>query len=761
MLAMASIWKLTVPILAILLCFAITDASKHKSPLKASRQKRQNLNNRYDLRDCDSIPPYEPDTVVPTDNVLEKLREEMRLKDIDAYVIPSSDAHQSEYLADRDQRRKFMSGFSGTSGLAIVTRNRQYTSRNKAAVWVDPRYFIQARQELDCNWLSMEIGEENVLEPDDWLTGDTYDESDDRHAQLPDNARVGFDPTLLDIITYFEWNETFIDSPRDIRLVALERNLIDIVWEELVGGEENLPEYPGEELIVLEDVYTGRNWQSKIFYDDPNEDFEYTVRQIMNERKAQVLVIHKLDEIAWLFNLRGEDIPFNPVFISYCIITNNDIRLYMWDGTRRTDRTRYPDVYEHLGLGCSSGGSSCISLRGYEDFLDDMTAFGRGSRTIWHSDETSFAIYDRVRDINRIEEPSPILLMKAQKNDVEILGMRSAHLKDSVALCNLFGWLQEKMDNMARDIRDRGNIEYLSELSVAEEAEKIRKSLWGEVYHGPSFATISAFGEHSALLHYEVTEETDIPIHYDGMFLFDSGAQYKEGTTDITRSFYFGDRPPEKIKNAYTLALMGHLDLMMAKFRSQVYGRELDGIARQPLWSNGFDYRHVTGHGVGHFLFAQEGPARIGLGYFEAEQPIVEGMFFTNEPGFYDDEEEGEEFGLRIENVMYVKRSQTEYSFSTYNYLEFEPVSFIPFEPRLIDFSLFSRKQINFYNAYATSVREEIGRNPKLDSRGREWLNWKTFHVKYDYEWEYNAATMPAHTTYLICLMILWSLFRI
>ncbi|PIK55561.1 hypothetical protein BSL78_07517 [Apostichopus japonicus] len=708
----------------------ITDASKHKKPFKASRQKRQNLNNRYDLRDCDSIPPYEPDTVVPTDNVLEKLREEMRLKDIDAYVIPSSDAHQSEYLADRDQRRKFMSGFSGTSGLAIVTRNRQYTSRNKAAVWVDPRYFIQARQELDCNWLSMEIGEENVLEPDDWLTGDTYDESDDRHAQLPDNARVGFDPTLLDIITYFEWNETFIDSPRDIRLVALERNLIDIVWEELVGGEENLPEYPGEELIVLEDVYT---------------DYE--------RRKAQVLVIHKLDEIAWLFNLRGEDIPYNPVFISYCIITNNDIRL---------------DIFfvfsEVVVIFSCFLGVFTSSLVEYAFPFQDA-ALKWNHELVDHPACQCASSWDVCRVfINRIEEPSPILLMKAQKNDVEILGMRSAH----------------------RDIRDRGNIEYLSELSVAEEAKKIRKSLWGEVYHGPSFATISAFGEHSALLHYEVTEETDIPIHYDGMFLFDSGAQYKEGTTDITRSFYFGDRPPEKIKNAYTLALMGHLDLMMAKFRSQVYGRELDGIARQPLWSNGFDYRHVTGHGVGTFslhkknmteecrpillpqqvyplkpslLFAR--PARIGLGYFEAEQPIVEGMFFTNEPGFYDDEEEGEEFGLRIENVMYVKRAQTEYSFSTYNYLEFEPVSFIPFEPRLIDFSLFSRKQIDFYNAYATSVREEIGRNSKLDSRGREWLNWKTFHVKYDYEWEYNAATMPAHTTYLICLMILWSLFRI
>lgn len=749
------LWIASVLLLSV---FPFSVAASSKSS-KASRQKRQfNQNNKYDLRNCESIPPYEPASVIPSDTQLEKLREEMRLRDIDAYIIPSTDAHQNEYLADRDRRMREMSGFNGTSGLAIVTRHKDFLSRNKAAIWVDPRYFIQAKQELDCNWLIMEIGEENVLDPEDWLTGDTFDDFDDRHAQLPDGARIGFDPTLLDIITYFEWNETFIDSPRDIRLVPLDINLVDIVWEELAGGEDNLPEYPGEELIVLDKVYTGRTWQSKIFYDDPDEDYEYNIRQIMNEKKAQVLVIHKLDEIAWLFNLRGADIPFNPVFIAYCIITNNDIRLYMWEGTKRTDFRRYPDVYEHLGLECKQG-SSCISLRGYEDFLDDMASLGQSSRTIWHSDETSFAIYDRVKDINRIEEPSPILLMKAQKNDVEISGMRSAHLKDSVALCNLFGWLQEKIDNMQPAQRDRGSLTYLSEMSVAEEIERVRKSLWGEVYHGSSFATISAFNEHSALLHYEVEEETNLPIHYNGMFLFSSGAQYKEGTTKITRTFHFG-RPTEKMINAYTLALLGHIDLMMANFRALVYGRELDGIARQPLWSNGFDYRHDTGTGIGHFLFAEEGPARIGLGYYEAELPIYEGMFFTNGPGFYDDLIEDEEFGLRIENVMYVKRAVTEYSFSTYNYLEFDPVSYVPFEPRLIDFSLFSRKQISYYNWYIERVREEIGRNPRLDSRGREWLYWKTFPVKTEYKWEYNAASADIPQISVMVSLVLLAIFK-
>ncbi|KAJ8026930.1 Xaa-Pro aminopeptidase 2 [Holothuria leucospilota] len=720
-------------------------AAATASSIHSSRVRKQTGNTRYDVRNCDAIPPYIPETAFPSANLLLKLREEMRKKDIDAYIIPAEDAHQSEYIAERDQRRRFISGFSGYadhtispwSGVAIVTRNKDFKSREKAAVWVDSRYFVQAQMEMDCNWLSMEIGEENVLNPDDWLTGDTLLDTDERHAQLPDGARVGFDPTLLSITTYFEYNETFIESPRDIVLVPVIRNLVDIVWEETVGGEENLPEYPGEELIVLEKAYSGRTWQSKIFYDDPLEDFETNVRSEMEKWGAQVVVIHKLDEIAWLFNLRGADIPYNPMFIAYCIITNSDIRLYMYDGTRRTDEVRYRDVHLHLGLSECTSGPTCISLRNYENFLNDLEDLGRSSRVIWHSDQASFAIYERVRDIKRIERPSPVLLMKAQKNDVEILGMKSAYLKDSVALCNLFGYLQEKMDNMDVSIRDRGNINYLSELSVVDEAEQTRESLWGEVYHGKSFATISAFADHGGLIHYEVTEETNVPIHYNGMYLFNSGAQYKEGTTDLTRTFYFGN-PSRKMINAYTRALMGHIDLLTSRFRTEVYGRELDGIAREPLWYNGLDYKHGTGHGIGHFLNAQEGPAIIAPGYREYEQPITEGMFFTDEPGYYEDEE----FGLRIGNVIYTKRAPTEYSFSTYTYLEFEVVSLIPFEPKLIDFSLLTRRQIEFYNNYMDRIRKEIGANPKLDRRGKEWMEWKTTKVWTKYEYDYNSASV-------------------
>ncbi|XP_033646170.1 xaa-Pro aminopeptidase 1-like [Asterias rubens] len=654
-----------------------------------------------DYRNCDVSPPVYPATTVDTTARLAALRVEMAKPEnnFDAYLIPSEDAHGSEDVPEHDTRRTYICGLSGSAGYVIVTLTEAY-------IWTDGRYFVQAERELDCNWTLMKQAELGVLYPDDWMA-----------KNLQNGSRIGFDPTLISASDYLNYQNVFANEKgKVLYLVSQTTNLVDTIW---AADTPPQPSYPTDLLMILDaTTYTGETWKEKIFQ-FPGDQSVRGLMKSLTPDVADVLVISALDEIAWLFNLRGKDVPNNPMFISYCIITSDEIKLYLNDKDKRATS----EIMSHLeASGCS--GSECTQVYPYSQFLTDLQTHGEASDDgkIWISDASSYAIYERVPEEKRIMSQSPVMLMKAVKSTKEIEGMKRAHLKDSIALAELGGWLQQSFD--ALDDPAVGSDSF-TELDAQKKAREVRQD--DPEFASLSFGTITGFGANAAVIHYSSSEETNVRITDKSTLLLDSGSQYYSGTTDITRTFHFGS-PTAFTKEAYTRVLMGHIDLVTSHFRSGVYGRDLDTITRNPLWINGLDYRHGTGHGIGSFLNVHEGPARISLGYSSRERPIQIGMFFSDEPGYYEDGE----FGIRLENVMMSVAAKTEHQFSTYQYMTFEMVSLIPFEPNLIDFSLLTPRQLDYYNDYNKRIREEVG--PSLKSElARNWMTKKTEPVLYTF----------------------------
>jgi len=553
----------------------------------------------------------------------------------------------------------------------------------------------------------MKQGETGVLYPDKWMA-----------SNLPNGSRIGFDPTLMSSSDYLNYQSVFGEEmDKVLHLVPETTNLVDTIWAVDTPPQ---PSYPMDPLMILDStIYTGETWQQKI-YDFPGEQSVRGLMKALTPEPANVLVIQTLDEIAWLFNMRGKDIPYNPMIISYCIITEDEIKLYV----NGRDARATSEVMTHLQA-TSCSGAECTQFLPYSQFLPDLAALGSANddKKIWISDVSSYAIYERVPEEKRIMSPSPILLMKAVKSAKEIEGMKRAHLKDSAALVELGGWLHETFE--ALDEPAEGS-DSLTELDVQKKALEFRQD--DDEFDTLSFGTITGFGANAAVIHYSSSEETNVRITDKSTLLLDSGGQYFSGTTDITRTFHFGT-PKSKTKEAYTRVLMGHIDLVTSFFRTGVYGSSLDVIARNPLWSNGLDYRHGTGHGIGSFLNVHEGPARISLGYSSRERPIEIGMFFSDEPGYYEDGD----FGIRIENVMMSVAATTDHQFSTYQYMTFEMVSLVPFETTLIDFSLMTPKQLNYYNAYNQRIRDQVGPLLKTE-RALKWMNMKTQPVEFTFQ---------------------------
>ncbi|XP_030850914.1 xaa-Pro aminopeptidase 1 isoform X1 [Strongylocentrotus purpuratus] len=664
-------------------------------------------------RDCSASPPDYPDTIVDTTAQLAKIREYMTQYGYDAYIVPSEDAHGSEYIAAPDARRPYISGFSGSAGLAVVTSTL-------AAVWTDGRYFIQAEREMICDWMLMKSGEVGVPSTTEWLISDSIDAT--MGADLPEGAMIGYDPRLMSISTVQSYLSSLEESGRNLTMVAnAAANLVDLTWNAL--GTQ--PGYPDMPLLVLDTEYSGMSWEDKIT----------DIRAEMTRAGATKLIVPKLDEVAWLFNMRGEDIPYNPMFIAYAVVELNDVRLYAYDKAGRIDAVSA--VRTHLNVD-SCGTDICATVKDYDLFATELPTLANGdNEKIWFSDISSYFIYTSIPEDKAYIEASPILLIKSQKNPTEVAGMKEAHRLDSISLCELGGWLQETMDSL--DDPAVGDKSVLSELIVEQQAIYFRSV--HPTNKGLSFGTISSFGANGAVIHYTSSNETDIPITNQGIFLLDSGGQYLQGTCDITRSFHFGE-PTNFMKEAYTRVLMGHINLVLATFRTGVYGREIDAHARQPLWEGGLDYRHGTGHGIGHFLNVHEGPASISLGYSSRHDPIYTGMFFSDEPGYYEDGE----FGIRIENVMFAKEAATEHQFNDYTYMTFEMISMVPFEPTLIDFTLMTTKQIEWYNTYNEQINTVI--KPELSQRGKEWVEMKTKYVD-----PQTGAAAPLVTSFIFVIM--------
>ncbi|XP_066984437.1 xaa-Pro aminopeptidase 1-like isoform X3 [Macrobrachium rosenbergii] len=599
---------------------------------------------------------------VDTTQRVANLRKEMETHNLEAYIIPSNDEHQSEYVATADERLKYISGFSKSPGIAIITKTQQ-------ALWTYERYFLQAEYELDCNWILMKDGAASVQTMLEWF------------QTLPSGPRVGADSKLIDAQIWQILSEQF--KIFGIEMVEVEENLVDLIWE-----TDNRPDYPSDPIFIHELKYAGKSWQDKV----------KEVQIIMTENQANMLILTALDEIAWLLNLRGNDIPYNPVFRSYVTVTANEVNLFV-----PTNKTK-DDVWEHFGDG------GVVKISEYNNFWTHLsTATGKVIIPQAHSYATgaSYAVLSKIKAESRMVTPSPVILMKAQKNEVEIEGMKNAHVKDAVALCDFLSFMETEITS--------GNP--WTELSAATKLSQYRAMQEGAM--GDSFATTSGFGPNSAIIHYEPSAETDAKLTESSIYLLDSGGQYLDGTTDVTRTVHYG-KPTSLMIETYTRVLMGHIDLATAVFPKEILDTSVDILARKPLYEIGLDYNHATGHGIGMFLSILEAPTNIDI--LGTGNPFQLGYFFSVEPGYYRDHE----FGIRLENIMMVIEKDTKYS--TQPMFAFEPVTLVPFEAKLINTTLLNKMQCDWLNSYHKKVLDVVGKELVNQNRtkGYKWLKTKT-----------------------------------
>lgn len=600
----------------------------------------------------------------PTTALLTALRALMVKEPIHAYIVPSVDAHCSEYLAECDKRRAFISGFTGSAGTAIVTMK-------EACMWTDGRYFLQAQEEMDENWTLMKDGLPTTPTQSGWLS-----------KILPTNSRIGVDPQMYPCNLWTPM-ATQLESAGH-QLVPIATNLIDLVW----GA--NKPAIPNNPVVPLALKYTGRSIREKL----------EVVRSRMVEKHCSILVLTALDEIAWMLNMRGSDIEYNPVFFSFVIIDANGLGVYI-DKKKDTETVR-----KHLN---EEVGEGYYTIADYSKTYEDLKAnASKISDHVWMSNEASYAIASLVPPKHLLNEVTPPCLLKAVKNPTEIEGMKNAHIKDGIALCEYFSWLEKNVSS--------GNI---TEISGAKRLEEFRKKQADFV--GPSFDTISSVGPHGAIIHYKPSPATDVPITMSAIYLCDSGGQYLDGTTDVTRTWHFG-QPEDYERECFTRVLKGQIKLGTAIFPSKIKGNYLDSFAREFLWDVGLDYAHGTGHGIGSYLNVHEGPMGISWRLMPDDPGFEPGMFVSNEPGYYEDGR----FGVRIEDIIQVVTAPTKHNFNNRGFLTFETITLCPIQAKLIAVDMLTPKEIEHINSYHKKCRDILG--PLMDkqnlSEAKQWL-WK------------------------------------
>ncbi|KAF9576450.1 hypothetical protein EC968_008745 [Mortierella alpina] len=577
---------------------------------------------------------------------------------VTAFVVPSEDAHQSEYVAECDERRAFISGFNGSAGLAVI-------SLHSAALFTDGRYFLQASQQLDSNWTLMKSGLPDVPTWQEYLV-----------KNLPAGSRIGIDPLVF---TATDANKLETELARVGSSLVPVPNLIDKIWD-------RRPPRPANQLMTLSIATTGRSHTEKI----------QQLRRDL-EKRDDVLgcVVSGLDEVAWLFNLRGSDVHCNPVFFAYAIVTRENAHLYL------QDQAVSDEVRQHLGKD--------VMVRPYELIFGDLKAMSttltRKKQKMLLGTRSNLALAVALGQENTIEVRSPVTDAKAIKNEAELKGIRQCHLRDAAAVINYFAWLEDKLSKGAE----------LDEADGADQLQRFRAEQVG--FFGPSFDTISSTGPNGAIIHYKPEKPTAARINPDQVYLCDSGGQYLDGTTDITRTLHF-KTPKEHEKRCFTRVLQGHIALDSAIFPEGTSGYILDAFSRRALWSDGLDFRHGTGHGVGAFLNVHEGPHGCGTRIAFNEVPLVPGMTLTNEPGYY---EEGQ-FGIRIENVLLVRKVPTKHRFGGKAYYGFEHVTFVPIQTKMIERSLLSREEVEWLNRYHEECLEKVTPFLKPGSLGMEWL---------------------------------------
>ncbi len=582
---------------------------------------------------------------------VEGLRRLMAERGLDAYMVPSGDEHQDEYVPECWQRRRWMSGFTGSAGTVVITKEI-------AGLWTDGRYHLQAAQELDPEIYTLfPLGLPGVRDPGDWLA-----------ETLRAGQAVGVDPRLVSVEEVRGLRERL--DARGIHLRLLKENLVDLLWEDR-------PPLPGGCVWSLPEAISGESVASKVS----------RVRAEMARRGAQAHVVTTLDAVAWLFNLRGSDIPYNPVFIAYALITEESATLCVEPG-------KIPDSV-------MGGIDDTVTLAPYSGIADLLSQCRDKGLRVWVDPRTTSQwIYELLEGGPRpVEGPSPVISLKAVKNPVEQRGMRASHVRDAVALARFLRWIQEEAGK-----------EGVTELAAAKRLYELRAEL--DRFQGLSFETIVGYRGHGAIVHYRPSEKTDCEIGKEGLLLVDSGAHYLDGTTDVTRTIALG-RPSREEMDRFTRVLKGHIRLARTRFPKGTSGRQLEVLARTSLWEIGLDYRHGTGHGVGCFLNVHEGPQ--GLSPKDLGVALEPGMVLTNEPGYY---QQGQ-YGIRIENVMMVKEeglSETGYG----PFYGFEILTMVPIDLTLVDTASLTQDERDWLNSYHREIFSRI--SPHLRDRDREWL---------------------------------------
>ena len=585
---------------------------------------------------------------------LEDLREMLRREHLAAFIFPSTDPHQSEYVADHWKSREWISGFNGSAGTSVVTLT-------SAALWTDSRYFLAAEEQLrGTEYQLMKQKLEGTPTIAEWIG-----------KECGPGAEVALDGRCSSASSVKE----LIADLRKQGGITLRTNFdpLKTIW----SGRPAIPENPVE-IYPLE--YAGEAAHDKIA----------RIRKALREKHADGMLMAALDDIAWTLNLRGADVHCNPVFVSYLLISSKDVTLYI------NKEKLTPEVSAYLkaeGVGVDAYENVKKGLKDYFEY-----------NILLDPDEVNYALYDVVRKQETgvrsataiVEEESPVKRMKTVKNEREIAGFRSAMLKDGIAMVKFLKWLDSCK-------------ELQTEISIDQKLTSLRAEQ--PLFRGISFDTIAGYAEHGAIVHYEATPETDVPLKPEGFLLLDSGAQYLDGTTDITRTIALGPLTDE-MKKVYTLVLKGHIQIELCKFPSGASGTQIDILARKDMWREGLNYLHGTGHGVGSYLNVHEGPHQIRMEWKPA--PLVAGMTVTDEPGVYL----AGKFGVRIENTLLITPYQeTEFG----KFLQFESLTLCPIDKTPIIVEMMTQEELEWLNDYHQHVFDTL--SPYLNADEKEWLS--------------------------------------
>lgn len=591
---------------------------------------------------------------------IENIRDLMKEKNIYAYIVPSSDYHQSEYVGDYFKSREFMSGFTGSAGTLII-------SMDEAGLWTDGRYFIQAENELKDSGIKLfKMGEEGVPTIEEYLL-----------EKLPKNSTLGFDGRVMSVKEGQSLANKLAFKGINIEY---KYDLVNDIWEDRCS-------LPTEKAFLLGTEYSGESFSDKLS----------RIRAVMKEKKATTHILASLDDIAWLFNIRGRDVKSNPVVLSYAVISIDSVYLFI-------DKNKIgEDIRAELS-------KENVQIKGYEEVYEFIKNIDENEVVLIDTSKVNYAIYNNIpSNVQKIEERNPSILFKSIKNEIELKNIRNSHIKDGVAFTKFMYWLKNNI----------GKIE-ITEISATQKLEEFRREQ--DKFIEPSFSTIAAYKDHAAMMHYSATEESNYKLEPRDLFLVDSGGQYFDGTTDITRTIALGPIS-ENVRKDFTNVVRGMIRLSKAKFLYGCRGYNLDILARGPLWEEGIDYKCGTGHGIGFVLNVHEGPNGFRWKVREDIDDtciLEEGMVTTNEPGVYVENSHG----IRIENEIVVRKAEkNEYG----QFMDFEVITFAPIDLDAIDESLILKDEKVYLNNYHKQVYDKI--SPYLNEEEKQWLKTYTREI--------------------------------